>query len=993
MDRVASKFRDPAFILEHQDFVRGLANKLVFDDQMAEDVAQATWLAVLEHPPEHERSLRAWLATLVRNIAFKAKRGARNRVDREREVARAEAIAPAEELVLRENSRRELVAVVLELDEPYRSAVILRYFDGLEPRAIAERTSTPVATVHTHLKRGLAQLRARLDRTHGSRAAWVIPFARKFELAPPTSTTIAIAAKSVVSSGVMLMTAKKVLFVSIAVVALAALAVWRIALPSTQAVEPDPSARTSKAAPSAIVAEESKPIVAPKTDDAARSAVVAPKVEPTTAAPATSTDGSLSIALTWSDKTPAADVNVRLYVWGSIDPYHSAPTAKSGADGVARFEHVAAGSVTIALDRFAPGNVTAAVKAGEDATKSIEIPRGIDIHGKVVDSDQRAFADAEVYMTAMGANYEGFVVARSGADGSFSIRDVATGALNYLSARAPKRAPTGQHLLMGSVGQTVDVVLGFEESGGEVLGKVLDAAAKPVVGAQVLVGDDKRFERVVFSGGDDGLKSAAQLVATDANGEFAFHGVEPGNCPLQVRARGFAISRVDLEIVAGRSIRRDVELQVGSTLRGTVRDSAGAPVGGADLALGEWSFAQVSAHAAQDGSYVLRDLPVGEFTISASAEHFGTAEKKLFGVSGAELTADFTLDAGNVIHGRIVDSSHEHRRYTIEGRAMDFSGYFTFQIVDDDGRFTITNCPDKALHLDVKGNSIYPIAQVDDVRPGPKELVIEPDPALEPSIRIRGRVVDEAGHPLAAEVLPEGRFGLSPIGHTDIETGRFEFGPYPPGEWGVFVKVDGFPKIDVPKHACAKDEVWDFGDVVVKRGATLTVHFTRDGGGELFVPNLWLDAGASKRQPEIAAHGDTAVSEPLLDGHYLLHIAADAEHNAPQALAFDVANARDVELSIALKSGVLVSFSADASQFVAGDSIAVIQSDVGVANVTFGAKLAPQPASIRLAPGHYTWSGWRAPVDGAFDKLKQFGQGEFDVPIAPEAKIALSSAR
>jgi len=47
------------------------------------------------------------------------------------------------------------------------------------PRAIAARLATPVETVRTRLKRGLAQLRAELDRKYGSRDAWSIVLATK----------------------------------------------------------------------------------------------------------------------------------------------------------------------------------------------------------------------------------------------------------------------------------------------------------------------------------------------------------------------------------------------------------------------------------------------------------------------------------------------------------------------------------------------------------------------------------------------------------------------------------------------------------------------------------------------------------------------------------------------------------------------------------------------------------------------------------------------
>jgi RNA polymerase sigma-70 factor, ECF subfamily len=52
---------------------------------------------------------------------------------------------------------------VIELDEPYREVVALRFFAGRSLDEIATQTGRPLGTVKTHLHRGLARLRTRLD--------------------------------------------------------------------------------------------------------------------------------------------------------------------------------------------------------------------------------------------------------------------------------------------------------------------------------------------------------------------------------------------------------------------------------------------------------------------------------------------------------------------------------------------------------------------------------------------------------------------------------------------------------------------------------------------------------------------------------------------------------------------------------------------------------------------------------------------------------------
>ena len=53
---------------------------------------------------------------------------------------------------------------MLDLDEPYQTTMLLRFFEDLPPRVVAERMGVPVETVRTRTKRACETLRARLAR-------------------------------------------------------------------------------------------------------------------------------------------------------------------------------------------------------------------------------------------------------------------------------------------------------------------------------------------------------------------------------------------------------------------------------------------------------------------------------------------------------------------------------------------------------------------------------------------------------------------------------------------------------------------------------------------------------------------------------------------------------------------------------------------------------------------------------------------------------------
>ncbi|MCE9593417.1 MAG: RNA polymerase sigma factor [Planctomycetes bacterium] len=164
-------------LLEHHDFVRRLARSLVRDEAAADDLAQETWLAVLESPPREARSLRGWFASVMRSRAANERRTLARRVVREAAVARNESDESEARVLERVETSQSLVAAVLALDEPYRSVVLLHHYDGLGAAEIARSRGVPEGTVRSHLSRGHALLRERLDRGYGERKTWLAALA------------------------------------------------------------------------------------------------------------------------------------------------------------------------------------------------------------------------------------------------------------------------------------------------------------------------------------------------------------------------------------------------------------------------------------------------------------------------------------------------------------------------------------------------------------------------------------------------------------------------------------------------------------------------------------------------------------------------------------------------------------------------------------------------------------------------------------------------
>lgn len=165
---------DLSALLGQSRWLRGLAAHLVGGGPEADDLVQETWLAALRSPPAAERPPRPWLGQVLRNVWRMAARGSGRR--RARELAAGELgpdQATPEQVLERAQLQRHLAELVMALEEPYRTAILLSYYEGRPSAEIARALQVPAGTVRWRISQGLVQLRARLDQEHeGRRASW-----------------------------------------------------------------------------------------------------------------------------------------------------------------------------------------------------------------------------------------------------------------------------------------------------------------------------------------------------------------------------------------------------------------------------------------------------------------------------------------------------------------------------------------------------------------------------------------------------------------------------------------------------------------------------------------------------------------------------------------------------------------------------------------------------------------------------------------------------
>ncbi|MCA8944565.1 MAG: sigma-70 family RNA polymerase sigma factor, partial [Planctomycetes bacterium] len=202
--------------------LRTLARSILRSDDGADDIVQEAFAAALDRAPSSGAS-PGWLAGVVKNLARRHLRDRTNRRRHESAVPTAPPAPPTDDVVASMQLHRELIDAVASLADPYRTAIVLRFWHELPPRAIARRQSIPVATVKTHLQRGIAMLQSRLDRRLGDRRGWLlalVPIAH-----PNGSSAVACGTPFAVAIAILTMNSKLPL-VAACVLACACLSVW-----------------------------------------------------------------------------------------------------------------------------------------------------------------------------------------------------------------------------------------------------------------------------------------------------------------------------------------------------------------------------------------------------------------------------------------------------------------------------------------------------------------------------------------------------------------------------------------------------------------------------------------------------------------------------------------------------------------------------------------------------------------------------------------------
>jgi RNA polymerase sigma factor (sigma-70 family) len=157
-----------AFVRRFQGRVYGLAITMLRDPDLAEEVAQETFVRAWRHAATYDARrgrVPAWLLTIARNLAIdRARLRSPTPVDPEviaSELDLAHQDAPVD-LAERERMRH----AVATLPDDQRRAVVLAMYAGRTAREISELDGVPLGTVKTRIRAAMLKLRETLGVEH-----------------------------------------------------------------------------------------------------------------------------------------------------------------------------------------------------------------------------------------------------------------------------------------------------------------------------------------------------------------------------------------------------------------------------------------------------------------------------------------------------------------------------------------------------------------------------------------------------------------------------------------------------------------------------------------------------------------------------------------------------------------------------------------------------------------------------------------------------------
>lgn len=528
--------------------------------------------------------------------------------------------------------------------------------------------------------------------------------------------------------------------------------------------------------------------------------------------------------------------------------------------------------------------VEAALPPGQGKPVLEEVPGPGVVSGRVINwSTGDGVEGADITFT----NTAGAVTVRSGKGGAFDLTPEEPGRYVLVTISAPGFLPYAPELLHSGVhvevvkDRAVRGITVFMFPAVDYTGLVVDDKGKPVAGAKVRLLGTPVGEQMI-----DKLETEW---TSDKEGKFTFHAADDAVfVATSGKLRGYglldgsaAITHVMRIIVVGNAPARDLKItgRVVANNAPVANVLVRAEPGEQDpVHVRSVAFATTDAN----GAFTLEDVDDRGYELFAESD--GYAQARLAPVMGGAKDVVVTLDKGQTIAGRVVDSGGDpvssytllgykrtgaRRELVLSRSIVDARGNFAVQV--SDGEF------DLMASASGWAPSAYVVAHAGDVG---VELKVSTGATLSGTVL----AADGSGPIPYVRVMREARGGGSSVqpanaGTVTRQDGTFELTGIPPGPLSITITGGGFhPKIEAGMTASdgAKLGPLTIQLVALKPGETpqlelvgIGVKLSANGKAvtvDAVIPGGGAEAAGIVAGDEVVAVDGIPVTESGLDG-------------------------------------------------------------------------------------------------------------------------------
>jgi 5-hydroxyisourate hydrolase-like protein (transthyretin family) len=429
------------------------------------------------------------------------------------------------------------------------------------------------------------------------------------------------------------------------------------------------------------------------------------------------------------------------------------------ADGLYKLDGIAEGDRLIQFEKpgFIPAQKPVEVKAGNDVRLDVELDRGRELRGRVVDRSGGGIAGVYVDASAPGERRNSNMNVTDG-DGAFVVAGLRDG---KYQVTARKEGMVSAEAADVDVPQTRPLTMTLE-AGATINGRVTGISTD-------------QFPQVVVTASGGTSRNQTYI---DGGGNFTLSGLPDGQVRVDaiLAAGGHRRTAPPKTITVQNGVAPMVEINFeegitvsGRVTKGGVAVSSGAvafmPSGGPSAAASDRKY--VGAMIAPDGTYITAGLSSGDYTVRVNAPNISYQTKYTAASSGT-----FDIDIhGALLRGRVVDAKSGA---PVAGAAVlltSRSPWSGSTVTDSDGRFSIDTLTDGTYELRVTREEYAGASQPVVVANG---AVPEVEVRMEQTPAFTIHVTDAAsGAPVDANVMIREAGGAFPGEATRVESGTF----------------------------------------------------------------------------------------------------------------------------------------------------------------------------------------------------------------------------